>query len=76
MPNAVLEAMAAGLPVIATRIAGSEELVIDGVTGRLVPPENEKALEEALQSLILNSELRRQMGINSLGRVRREYSWE
>lgn len=76
MPNAVLEAMAAGLPVIATRVAGSEELVIDGLTGRLVPSEDEKALGEALQSLILNPELRRQMGLNSLERVRRDYSWE
>ena len=35
MPNAVLEAMASGLPVVATRIAGNEELVVDGETGSL-----------------------------------------
>ena len=45
MPNAVLEAMASGLPVIATRIAGNEELVVDGETGILVPVEDATASE-------------------------------
>ena len=49
MPNAVLEAMASGLPVIATRIAGNEELVVDGQTGILVPVEDAAALREALR---------------------------
>lgn len=76
MPNAVLEAMAAGLPVIATRIAGSEELVLDGVTGRLVPPEDAAALREALRPLLAQAGLRRQMGNAALERVRTHYSWE
>lgn len=76
MPNAVLEAMAAGLPVIATRIAGSEELVLDGVTGRLVPPEDAAALREALRPLLVQAGLRRQMGSAALERVRAHYSWE
>ena len=48
MPNAVLEAMAAGLAVIATSVEGSEELVIPGQTGWLVPPHDATALATAL----------------------------
>ncbi len=76
MPNAVLEAMAAGLPVVATRIAGSEELVLDGLTGRLVPPEDAEALREALRPLLVEAGLRQRMGKASLERVQAHYSWE
>jgi starch synthase (maltosyl-transferring) len=51
MPNAVLEAMAAGLPVIATPAEGSAELVRDGETGRLVPIDDADALAGALTEL-------------------------
>ena len=54
MPNAVLEAMASGLPVIATRIAGNEELVVDGETGRLVPTEDVESLQESLRPLLVD----------------------
>jgi glycosyltransferase involved in cell wall biosynthesis len=76
MPNAVLEAMAAGLPVIATRIAGSEELVVDGLSGALVPPQDAAALREALRPLLVEEGLRRRMGQASFERVRQHYSWE
>lgn len=76
MPNAVLEAMASGLPVAATRIAGSEELVLDGETGCLVPTEDVDALRDALRSLLSDAPLREQMGTASRLRVEREYSWE
>ena len=49
---AVLEAMALGLPVVATRVAGHVDAVIDGVTGRLVPPDQPGALGDALESLL------------------------
>jgi glycosyltransferase involved in cell wall biosynthesis len=50
-PNASLEAMAAGLPVVATDFGGAGEQVIDGVTGRLVPPRDAAALAAALVDL-------------------------
>jgi glycosyltransferase involved in cell wall biosynthesis len=51
-PNALIEAMAAGLPVVATTAGGIVELVQDGVTGRLVPPDDAHALASAVGSLV------------------------
>jgi glycosyltransferase involved in cell wall biosynthesis len=77
MPNAVLEAMASGLPVVATRIAGNEELVLDGLTGALVEPENVEDLREALRTLLAGgAAARERMGRASRDRVEKEYSWE
>ena len=76
MPNAVLEAMSSGLPVVATRIAGSEELVLDGETGLLVPSEDVDALRDALRTVLSDAVLREKMGTASRLRVEREYSWE
>ena len=76
MPNAVLEAMASGLPVIASRIAGNEELVVDGETGLLFPSENVDALRIALRQLITDASLCRNMGAASRRRVENHYSWE
>ncbi len=75
MPNAVLEAMSAGLPVIASRIAGNEELVVDGETGLLVPPEDANALRQALETLLGDAELRQRMGVAGRARVEERFSW-
>ncbi len=75
MPNAVLEAMAAGLPVVATRISGNEEVVADGETGLLVPPDDPDALAGALAGFLADAALRRRMGAAGRERVCREYSW-
>jgi glycosyltransferase involved in cell wall biosynthesis len=76
MPNAVLEAMASGLPVVASRIAGNEELVADGETGFLVKSENIESLRGALRELIQQPSLRQKMGDASRRRVETSYSWE
>jgi glycosyltransferase involved in cell wall biosynthesis len=62
MPNAVLEAMAAGKPVVASSIAGMDELVQDGVTGLLCQPGNARELAAALQRLSSNRQLACAMG--------------
>jgi len=76
MPNAVLEAMASGLPVIASRIAGSEELVMDGETGFLVPSEDVGSLGAAIHKLVNDAALCEKMGAASCRRVEEHYSWE
>jgi glycosyltransferase involved in cell wall biosynthesis len=58
MSNALLEALAAGLPSIATRIGGNVDLIEDGVNGLLVPPENPEALANATLLLLDNQPLR------------------
>jgi glycosyltransferase involved in cell wall biosynthesis len=75
MPNAVLEAMASGLPVIATNIAGNEELVVDGETGRLVPTEDVESLRESLRSFLVDAQMREQMGRAARQRVELSFSW-
>ncbi len=59
MPLAALEAMDAGLPVVATDVIGTAEVVTHGVTGTLVPPEDPPALAEALAELLADPGLRR-----------------
>ncbi|MDY0884062.1 glycosyltransferase family 4 protein [Dongia soli] len=75
MPNAVLEAMASGLPIVATRISGSEELVVEGGNGLLVEVDDAEALAAALGRLIENASLRMQMGHASRQRIEERYSW-
>jgi glycosyltransferase involved in cell wall biosynthesis len=69
----VLEAMAAELPVVASRVGGLAELVVDGETGILVPPGDEAALAQALGRLVDDRELRRTLG--TAGRARAESSF-
>lgn len=65
---ALLEAMNAGLPVIATAVGGNPEVVVDGLTGRLVPPQDADALARCILQLSADPDLRRQMG--QAGRIR------
>jgi colanic acid/amylovoran biosynthesis glycosyltransferase len=65
LPNVVLEAMAEGVPVIASRHAGIPEAVVDEVTGLLVPPGDPEALSAALRRLIVAPELRRRLGLRA-----------
>jgi sugar transferase (PEP-CTERM/EpsH1 system associated) len=58
MSNTLLEAMAAGLPVVATRVGGNPEMVEDGVTGRLVPIRDPGTLREALTAYVDDPHLR------------------
>lgn len=62
LPVCIIEAMRAGLPVIASAVGGIPELVDDGVSGLLVPPRDARALAEALSRLIENPGLAQSMG--------------
>lgn len=68
--NAILEAMAAGLPVVASKVGGNPEAVQETQTGFLVSPQNATELVAKLRQLISNIELRRRMGEKARERVR------
>lgn len=73
-PNVVVEAMAAGVPVVAADVPGPDEAVVDGETGLLVPVRDDAALEAALLRLIRDPELRARMGRAARARAEAEYS--
>lgn len=75
MPNVVLEAMACGLPVVATSVPGCVELVTPGENGLLVPPRDPAALAGALRLLLADSDLRRRMGQAGYRRAQ-GYTWQ
>ena len=74
--NAILEAMAAGLPVVATRVGGNPESVVDGETGFLVPPDDPIAMGSAMGILAADSDLRLRMGRAGRNRVENLFSKE
>jgi glycosyltransferase involved in cell wall biosynthesis len=70
VPQAIMQAMALGLPVVATRVGAIDEVVEDGVTGSLVPARDQPALTEALATMLRDARAREHMG--AVGRARAE----
>jgi glycosyltransferase involved in cell wall biosynthesis len=73
---ALLEAMLCSLPVVATRVSSIPEIVADGETGLLVPPDDPDALGDALGRLLADDALRRRLGEAGHARARAEFSVE
>lgn len=71
-----VEAMACGLPVVATSAGALSEVVKDGETGILVPPGDPQRLAAALRTLLKDETLRRRLGAAARDHVRRNFSWE
>jgi sugar transferase (PEP-CTERM/EpsH1 system associated) len=74
MSNTILEAMATGLPVVATDVGGNPELVEPETTGQLVPPGDPHALEAGLRAYVADSYLRRSQGKAGRERVLQQFS--
>lgn len=74
LPLSVLEAMAAGLPVIATAIGGTEEAIVHGETGLLVPPGDPAALARAIRLALSDADLARRIAAAGKERAHREFS--
>ena len=74
LPMSVLEAMAAGLPVVASAVGGVPELVRDGETGALVPPGDSAALASALRTIVADPALRERLGEAGRRRAEQEFS--
>ena len=76
LPVALMEAAACGLPLVSTAVAGIPELVIDGVTGLIVPQRDSQALAEAIDRLLRDEDLCRRLGRAARQRVEEEFSRE
>jgi len=75
LPNVVLEAFAAGVPVVATAVGGTPEVVEDGVSGYLVPPGNPQALADRLLAALASKKRLHDMGLHGRQRVLRDFSF-
>jgi glycosyltransferase involved in cell wall biosynthesis len=76
LPLSLLEAMAHGCPIVATRVGGIPQLVEHGRSGLLVPPRDPAALRKAIETLLGDPELGRRLGREARGRVAALCSWE
>jgi glycosyltransferase involved in cell wall biosynthesis len=76
LPMALLEAMMAGLPIIATKVEGVEEVIVEGKHGLLVPTENADALADAIIHLLTDPQLRHKMGAAAKTQVLELYTTE
>lgn len=73
---AIIEAGAAGRPVVVSDVGGLPEVTVDGVTGFVVPRENPATAAAAMERLVLDAELRNQMGQAGQAHVAQHYSWD
>jgi starch synthase (maltosyl-transferring) len=74
MPNVVLEAMASGLPVVATAVEGTDELIVSGRTGWLVPPGDSMSLANSLMAAARDPSFARELGRRGRARIAAEFS--
>ena len=76
IPNVLVEAMACGLPVVTTAVSGIPELVVDGVNGILVPPEDPPAFADAMVRLHRDPDLARRLGREAEAAIRERFDGE
>lgn len=76
LPQVSLQAAQMARPVVATRVGGLEEIVADGETGYLVPPEDSETLASAIAKLLAHPEDAKRMGITARFRVQERFDWK
>lgn len=72
---AILEASSCGIPVVVSSVGGLKEVVVDDLTGKIIPPEDFISLSKVLKDLILNNDKRIEMGHSGRRRVLELYNW-
>jgi glycosyltransferase involved in cell wall biosynthesis len=75
-PTVILESMAAGVPVVASRLGGSPEMIDDGINGYLYDPKYVDQLVERLVALIENKDLRKKMGDEARKKAEKNFTYE
>jgi len=75
LPNAVLEIMASGTPLVATPVGGIGSVAADGRTARLVPERNARALADAIGELLRQPAVRGEIGRRARETASREHGW-
>ena len=73
---AAIEAMSCGLPVIASRLSGTDEVIFNGETGLLIEPGNNRQLADSLMFLLRDKQLASRLGENASSYIRNNFSWD
>ncbi len=76
MPNSVLESMAAGLPVVATGVGGTPEIIVDGVDGLLVPPQDSQALAQAMLHILQDADFARRLSRSGQEKMQTHFGFD
>ena len=76
IPTVLLEAMACGLPIIATNVRGNRDLIIPGKNGILVPPRSPKEIADAILKLLDDDNMRKELGKNARKTIEEKFTWD